>query len=228
MVIDGAESGHHHIADRIRPLMQNANVDRIYYCHGFASHFDANKDKVRMLSSAAIVDGHTVDYTLPPHEVFALFQKAMSAHRNYLVVGTSMGGFFAAWLGSELGFPYVAINPAAVPSHSLRKHIGEGATHYGTRFTLREETVEAYNALPFPTDGQGLVALDMGDTVIDPQITLQIVRDTLPIVIFPGGSHRFDHMQKLSAVIRSMFVSVRPDRYPFQRQGSRSSTLVIL
>ena len=206
MVIDGAKTGHHDIADRIRPLMQSANVDRIYYCHGFASHFDANKDKVRALSAAAIVDGNTVDYTLPPHKVFESFQKAMSAHRNYLVVGTSMGGFFAAWLGTELGFPYVAINPAVTPSHSLRKHIGEGATHYGTRFTLREETVEAYNGLPFRMDGQGLVALDMGDKIIDPQRTLQIVGDALPVVTFPGGSHRFDHMHKLTAVIRSTFL----------------------
>jgi hypothetical protein len=40
MVVDGAQTGHHDIADRIRPLMQRANVDRIYYCHGFVSHFD--------------------------------------------------------------------------------------------------------------------------------------------------------------------------------------------
>ena len=100
----------------------------------------------------------------------------------------------------------MAINPAVTPSRSLLKHIGEGATHYGTRFTLREETVEGYNALPFRMDGQGLVALDMGDKIIDPQKTLQVVGDTLPVVTFPGGSHRFDHMHKLTAVIRSMFL----------------------
>ena len=125
MVIDGAKSSHHDIADRIQPLIQNANVDRIYYCHGFASHFDSNKDKIRALSAVTIVDGNTVDYTLPPHKVFESFQKAMAIRKDYLVVGTSMGGFFAAWLGTELGLPYVAINPAVTPSHSLRKHIGE-------------------------------------------------------------------------------------------------------
>lgn len=82
MVIDGAKTGHHDIADHIRPFMQNASVDRIYYCNGFASHFDANKDKVRALSSAAILDGNTVDYTQPPSKVFASFQKAMFTRRN--------------------------------------------------------------------------------------------------------------------------------------------------
>ena len=31
MVIDGSKTGHRYIADRIRSLMQSANVDRIYY-----------------------------------------------------------------------------------------------------------------------------------------------------------------------------------------------------
>ena len=63
MVIDGAKTGHDDIADRIRPLMQSANVDRIYYCHGFASHFDGNKDKIRTLRAAAIVNWKALDYT---------------------------------------------------------------------------------------------------------------------------------------------------------------------
>lgn len=69
MVIDGAKTGHLDIADRIRPFMQRANVDRIFYCHGFASHFDSNKAKFRALIAAAIADGHTVNYTWPPHKV---------------------------------------------------------------------------------------------------------------------------------------------------------------
>ena len=81
MVIDGAKTSHHDIAELIRPVMHSANVDRIYYCHGFASHFDANKDKVRALSAAAIVDGNTVDYTLPPHKVFASFQKPIRTQK---------------------------------------------------------------------------------------------------------------------------------------------------
>lgn len=207
MVIDGASIGHKAIANRIQPLLQSENVDRLFYCHGFASHFDKNKDKIRVLSAAATVDGKTVDYTLPPYKIFDSFQKAMSARRRYFLVGTSMGGFFAAWLGAELGLPYVAINPAVYPSQTLRKYIGEGVTHYGSRFILKEETVEAYRALSFRMDGQGLVALDMGDNVIDPQRTLETVGENLPVVTFPGGSHRFDHIHELTAVIQSMLYS---------------------
>jgi len=95
MIIDAAKRSHHYIVDSIRLLMQSANVDRIYYCHRFASHFDGNKDKIRALSAAAIIDGNTVDYTRPPHKVFESFQKVMSARKNYLVVSISMGSYVA-------------------------------------------------------------------------------------------------------------------------------------
>ncbi|SLN58798.1 hypothetical protein ROG8370_02685 [Roseovarius gaetbuli] len=36
-------------------------VDRIIYCHGFASNFDPQKDKVQASSMLAPVQGVTVD-----------------------------------------------------------------------------------------------------------------------------------------------------------------------
>ena len=204
MVIDGTDASHRDITDRIRTLLQEATADRIHYCHGFASYFDDNKDKIRTLSSAAIVDGNTVDYTLSPHLVFASFKKAISPRKKCLLVGTSMGGFFAAWLGSELNLPFVAINPAINPTASLRKHIGVFKAYSGAQCVLKEETVEAYSSLPFRMDGTGFVAIDMGDKIIDPQQTLRVVGNNLPVVAFPDGSHRFEHMPELTAVMRSI------------------------
>jgi predicted esterase YcpF (UPF0227 family) len=212
MVIDAAKISHHDIADSIRPFIQGTNVDCIYYCHGFASHFDGNKDKIRALSAAAIVDGNTVDYTLSPHEVFASFTKALSPLKKCLFVGTSMGGFLAAWLGSELGCPFVAINPASNPAASLQKHIGAFQCYSGAQCVLKKETVDAYSSLPFRMDGNGFVAIDMGDKIIDPQQTLRMVGNKLPVVTFPEGSHRFDHMPQLTAVIRSTFFDPAPSK----------------
>jgi predicted esterase YcpF (UPF0227 family) len=218
MIIDGANARHDDTANRIRPLLHEVNVDHIYYCHGFASYFDVNKDKIRTLSATAIVDGNTVDYTLSPDEVFASFTKVISPRKKYLFVGTSMGGFFAAWLGSELGCPFVAINPASNPAVSLRKHIGAFQSYSGAQCVLKKETVDVYKSLPFRMDGNGFVAIDMGDKIIDPQQTLRLVGNNLPVVTFPDGSHRFDHMPQLAAVIRSIF---------FRPSASKNVTLTM-
>lgn len=160
-------------------------VQRILYCHGFASNFAPEKDKVRALTTLAPVDGVTVDYTLPPAEVFAAFYGAIAAPRNTLIIGTSMVGFFAAWLGCELELPFIAINPAITPAKSLRKYMGAGRTHYGTPFFLTPEVTDAYRDLPFRLDGDGAVVLDLGDEVIDPNATIVAVSDRLPLITFP-------------------------------------------
>jgi predicted esterase YcpF (UPF0227 family) len=184
-------------------------VQRILYCHGFASNFDPEKDKVRALATLAPVDGVTVDYTRPPADVFATFSGAMAAPKNTLIVGTSMGGFFAAWLGCELGLPFIAINPAISPAKSLRKHIGAGRTHFGAPFLLSQEVVDAYAGLNFRLDGDGTIVLDLGDEVIDPQETIAAVENRLPFIDFSGGSHRFDHMKALLPTIQGRFFTTR-------------------
>ena len=45
----------------------------IFYCHGWGSHFDPSKNKIRALAKMHPVDGITVDYTLHPKVVFKRF-----------------------------------------------------------------------------------------------------------------------------------------------------------
>jgi predicted esterase YcpF (UPF0227 family) len=181
------------------------NLERVLYCHGFASNFNPAKEKVRALSTLAPVDGVTVDYTMMPYAIFDAFAKAMTARQNSMIIGTSMGGFFAAWLGSELGLPFVAINPAIAPAKSLQKYIGAGITHFGEPFVLKSDVVEAYSDLEFRVDGHGIIALDLGDEVIDSNVTVQQVENRLPVVTFDGGSHRFDHIDELVPLIKKQF-----------------------
>jgi predicted esterase YcpF (UPF0227 family) len=175
------------------------------YCHGFASNFDPQKDKVKALSMLAPVQGVTVDYTSPPEKVFEAFAAPIQEPSRTLIVGTSMGGFFAAWLGSAFNLPFIAINPAVSPATSLQKYLGRGQTHFGTTYDLKREVVRAYQDTPFRFDGPGEIVLDLGDEVINPKKTLAIVAKRLPVTTFEGGSHRFDHMSELVTILAEKF-----------------------
>ena len=177
----------------------------IFYCHGWGSHFDPGKAKIRALSRMGPVDGVTVDYTLHPQLVFETFAAQLKRHPEALVVGTSLGGFFAAWLGAEFDRPFIAINPAIAPSTTLQAYVGHGVNHIGDPYELMENCVMAYDALTFRLDGRGTVVLDMGDEILDAQATLDFIKGRLPFVAFEGGSHRFDHMAEL--------IESRPDLF---------------
>lgn len=187
-----------------RTLGENEGVS-ILYCHGWGSHFDPSKNKIRALSRMHPVDGITVDYTLHPHLVFERFAAQLKRHPEALVVGTSLGGFFAAWLGSEFDRPFIAINPSITPSSTLQAYVGRGINHVGVPHELKEDCVMAYDALSFRLDGRGTIVLDMGDEILDAQATLDFIKERLPIVAFEGGSHRFDHMAEL--------IESRPDLF---------------
>ena len=177
-----------------RPPMTN-----IFYIHGFASCFEPDKSKIRSLSKFGKVDGITVDYTQNPGTISEMLSAAISTKEPQLLVGTSLGGYWSAVLGKELSIPFVAINPAIAPHRSLRKYLGPGVTHFGQPFELSAETVGAYERIAFPTSRLGLVVVDEGDQVISAAETVAAVQSGMEVIKFPGGSHRFDHMEELVA-----------------------------
>lgn len=175
---------------------------RIVYVHGFGSTFDPCKPKIKALATLMRVQGVTVDYTHPPAEVFETFANLLRAGEPALIVGTSLGGFFAAWLGAELRLPFIAINPSIKPAVTLQRYVGDGMTHSGRPFHLSAAVVAAYADLPFRMDGFGEVVLDAGDTVLDASATMALVAGHLPVTCYDGGSHRFDHMPDFVARLR--------------------------
>ncbi len=177
----------------------------ILYCHGWGSSFDPCKKKIRALANALPVDGITVDYTSHPQVVFEKYAARLKLHPKALIVGTSLGGFYAAWLGAEFDRPFIAINPAIAPSKTLRAYVGVGVNYAGVPFEMTEDCVMAYDALSFRLDGHGTIVLDMDDEVLSAQATLDFVRGRLQVVPFEGGSHRFDHMAEL--------IESRPDLF---------------
>ncbi|WP_416397131.1 YqiA/YcfP family alpha/beta fold hydrolase [Allohahella sp. A8] len=175
----------------------------IFYCHGFASAFNPVKPKIQCLSELGPVHGINFDFTQPAETLVERCIAALLEHDIDLLVGTSMGGWLANVAGSRAGLPFVAINPAIEPSRTLMRHVGKGVDHQGRPYDLEASAVLSYS--PFRLEGCGLILLDAGDEVLDSAQTTSLCKPRFEVVSFPGGSHRFDHMEASLPVIDAFF-----------------------
>lgn len=174
----------------------------ILYIHGFGSAFDPESDKVRALSQIGTVYGVDLDYTQSFDLNRQLVADAIQEFQIDLLVGTSMGGYMASHCAA--GLPFVAINPAIDPAQSLQRYLGEHVDHAGKPFRLELDQIQH---LPkFSTGTQsGLILLDQGDKIIDPEVTASTLQDHYRVVMWPGGHHRFAHMEQALTEIQDFF-----------------------
>jgi predicted esterase YcpF (UPF0227 family) len=175
----------------------------ILYIHGFGSRFDIQSDKVKALETLGQVYGIDLDYTQPLQKNLQRCASLVEQKSIDLLIGTSMGGYMVSQLAGLTSLPFVAINPAVDPSQLLRKYVGTNLDHHGVEYTLSPETIKD---LPyFNTQADGIVLLDTGDQVIPAKDTVQALADHYTVIMFAGGSHRFDHTQDALPVIKDFY-----------------------
>lgn len=172
----------------------------ILYIHGFGSRFDPKSEKVQSLGALGCVYGIDLDYT-QPLEKNLIRCTAMVYQMNIdLLVGTSMGGYIVNQVSRETGIPFVALNPCVNPRTMLRKYLGTNTDRYGLEYTLSEQVLDQ---MPdFDLACQGIVLLDINDEVIPVQGTVKALSNYYPVMMFAGGSHRFEHMTESLPLIR--------------------------
>jgi len=177
----------------------------ILYIHGFGSRFDPASEKVQILGELGTVYGVDLDYSQPFSELYAIVEQAILDNEIDLLVGTSMGGWTVAEIGTDCAIPFVAINPARNPRVALRRYLGTHTDYTGREYTLTEDVLTDYSPFPLIEGARGIVLLDSGDEVIDSSLTHRTVRDAYPTFVFEGGNHRFEHMAESLHLIRIHF-----------------------
>ncbi len=130
-----------------------------------------------------------------------------------VLTGSSMGGFYAAWLAHRYGIRAVLINPAMTMVQPFERLLGLQRNYYdGSRFEWTQahyDMLKKYRVQIEDAQWAGLVLLLLqeGDEVLDHRVTLDIFR-SLPkdaIIAEPGGNHAFvnieKHMEKIDAFL---------------------------
>lgn len=154
-----------------------AATTHLLYLHGFRS--SPQSFKARRL--AAWLAAHRPDLTwcCPqlPTAPAAAWQQVQALTRDWptahmVVLGSSLGGFYATLLAEARGCRALLMNPAVDPARDLAGHIGEHTMYHRPqeRFELRAEDVAALRALTpaaITHPERYAVLIAMGDELLD-------------------------------------------------------------
>ena len=147
----------------------------IIYLHGFQS--SALSIKGQQIKDYCQQQGQKVrvnlpDLNMPPKQTMAHLAAMIENLDQVVLVGSSLGGFYATQLVAKYGVPAVLINPAMRPWQLFRDLFGSDQIPYvvNAEWTLDHTHLDQLEqmAVPFVQDADKiLVLLQQGDEVLD-------------------------------------------------------------
>lgn len=183
----------------------------LLYIHGFNSSPQSHKASIFKQWMAQQHPGiaYEVPYLKPyPAEAVAqlevLVENYLARHENIGLVGSSLGGFYAAWLAEKYQLRAVLVNPAVRPFDLLGKYIGENKNYYNDdQYLFEQKHVDELKAFYVPVDHHPenlLLMVQSGDEALDyREATAKYVHSQN--IIEYGGDHGFQHFERWLAYI---------------------------
>ena len=187
----------------------------ILYFHGFASSSDSNKAKI--LSSYISKISSNSKLMIP--NLDNNFKKAVSqielliknSDQPISFIGSSLGGYFAAYFASIENAKAILINPAIPPLKGFDEYLGENKNYStGQKFLIEEEDIKFLRQLltkKYLNKENTLVLMESGDDVLEYKKTSKYFEGCHIDIVF-GGSHSYESMgEKLKKI--SNFLNIQ-------------------
>lgn len=182
--------------------------DMYVYLHGFNSSGASAKGRyfAEKLAPAPV---HTPSYPPEPATAIACLMRQLSQLLNTttpILIGSSLGGFYAQYLARRLRLANVLINPALQPWLTLQPYLGWQTNYYtGERYYFGEAQLAQLRRYDVPEPCvdpvSTLLLLDAGDELIDHHVASQHYRDCARIIVYPDGNHQFVHLAQAVTAI---------------------------
>lgn len=174
----------------------------ILYIHGFASCGDSNKTR---LLKTHFKDVLSPDVPVNPDEAISFLQKLIVDNDVSLIIGSSLGGYYASFLAEKFQIKTVLLNPSTQPFMTLAPYIGTNESFCsGEKFEWTRDHIHklmpyaiSQNSIKAPV----LVLLQKGDEVLD-YTKAQDVYKNYEVVVQEGGNHRFENLDEYLGKIR--------------------------
>lgn len=191
----------------------------IIYIHGFQSSPKSIKAQ-QLQQYCAQNDALTVhipDLNMPPAQALQVLQDLVSTHQDVVLVGSSLGGFYATQLVARYALPAVLINPAMRPWQLFRDLFGQQQLPYqvSETWTLDEVQLDYLEHIAVPNVQQAdkiLVLLQQGDDVLDYREAEQFYASQQPralVMTEAKGNHAMDDFAAKIPMILQFLSSCR-------------------
>lgn len=198
---------------------------KIFYIHGFNSGGTSSTvDLLRSQFPNDIVIANSYPLHIPSRcmkrivrDALNVMEDTMDDGDDFVIVGTSMGGFWTEMVSKIVGAKCVLINPCRHPSNQLKKHLGV-SINFSTNIpeTLTEEALTIYQKFEIIRDENSENRFPMislvwhGDKLIDSLQTVREMADLCEIRWYGGGQHLVSEKEigLVSQAIRDIVNSV--------------------
>jgi len=194
---------------------------RLIYLHGFRS--SPASFKARLLAQAMADLGRADDFVCPqlpdaPEAAIQLIRQAIAPGAQDVLVGSSLGGFYARAIAEDCGCRAVLLNPALDAPRALADQIGSHERwHGGGQIEWRQADLAALAAIAARSLTQPeryLLIADTGDEVLDWHDAAEFYADARQVVV-EGGDHGFaSFTDRLDDILRfaGLLAPPRPPR----------------
>ena len=192
----------------------------IIYLHGFQSSALSIKAQQlkQYIGQQPVYTLHVPDLNLPPQQVLADLCHLIEQLHDVVLVGSSLGGFYATQLVAKYGMPAVLINPAMRPWQLFQDLFGLEQMPYPVNpyWTLDQLQLEhlAQMAVPFVQDADKiLLLLQQGDEVLDyreAERYYSAAQHRALIMLEPHGNHAIDNFaDKIPMILEFLSSSLK-------------------
>ena len=175
----------------------------ILYIHGFGSCGEGNKSKI--LKEHFKSDVISPDLPFSPKVAVNFLENIIKNSKIDLLVGSSLGGYYAIYLSEKYQKKAVLINPSLKPYITLMPYIGKNRRFCDDfefvwkksyikellEFSIKDLTLKNY-----------LVLLQSRDEVLDFREALNIFMGAKVVVEY-GGNHRFENLEDYLSMIEN-------------------------
>lgn len=203
------------------------NAVNFIYLHGFNS--SPNSEKATLLASYLSRLGHNIYAPfLPPvpgiigKELYRLIDQQTA--NETILVGSSLGAFYAIHLAERYNLKAVLINPAITPWRSIKRYIGPCFCAFSqTTYEITSEYAMLLQDLAVEHISKPenfLLLLQTGDELLDYREALEKFPSSLHY-IEQGGNHRFENFElSIPRILEFALGTITPHPHPLP-QGER-------